>query len=98
MGELVDSVPSHSITQVDCELDSAPVQLQTQRVSRLLRGGGNQQAEGPLGHEAEGHVLGLRVHRPWKDHLQVHAAVVAHHGRVCRYRRADAQGGSHSIN
>lgn len=97
MGELVESVPSGSITQVDSELDSASVQLQTQRVRRLLRGGGHQQPEGPLGHEAEGHVLGLRVHRPGQDHLQVHAAVVAHHGGVCG-ERANAPRGSRDIN
>lgn len=80
-----DRVPRRSITQVDRELDSAAVQLQTQRVRRLLRGGGHQQPEGPLGHEAEGHVFGLGVHRPGQDHLQVHAAVVAHRGGVCGY-------------
>lgn len=89
VGELVGSAPSRSITQVDCELDSPPVQLQAQRVGRLLRGGGHQQPEGPLGHEAEGHVLGLGVHRPGQDHLQVHAAVVAHHSGVCKERERE---------
>lgn len=89
--KLVGSAPSRSITQVDCELDSPPVQLQAQRVGRLLRGGGHQQPEGPLGHEAEGHVLGLRVHRPGQDHLQVHAAVVAHHSGVCTERERERE-------
>lgn len=71
-----------SFTQVDGELDPASVQLQAQRVGRLLRGGGHQQPEGPLRHEAQGHVLRLRVQRPGKNHLQVHAAVEAHRGRL----------------
>lgn len=74
---------SSSITQVHSEFHSAPVQLQAKGVGRLLRGGGHQQPKGPLGHEAQGHILGLRVQRPWQLHLEIHAAVVAHHRRLC---------------
>lgn len=78
-----------SITQVHCELHSAPVQLQTEGVSWLLRGGGHQQPKGPLGHEAEGHILSLCVCRPWQDHLHVHAAVVAHHGGLYGFQEEE---------
>ena len=78
---------SSSITQVHSEFDSASVQLQTHGVRWLLRRGGHQQPIGPLGHEAQGHVLGLRVQRPWQHHLQIHAAVIAHRGGFCRFQK-----------
>lgn len=83
-----------SITQIHCELHSASVQLQTQGVGWLLRCGGHQQPEGSLGHEAEGHVLGLGVHRPGQHHFQIHAAVVAHCGGLLQIpRRGERDGG-----
>lgn len=86
VSELGDSTPIYCITQVHCELHSAPIQLQTQGVRWLLWSGGHQQPKGPLGHEAERHILGLCVHRPWQQHLQIHAAVIAHWGGLCGYQ------------
>lgn len=86
VSEVGYSAPIYCITQVHCELHSAPIQLQTQGVRWLLRSGGHQQPKGPLGHEAERHIFGLRVHRPWQQHLQIHAAVIAHWGGLCGYQ------------
>lgn len=70
-------------TEVDGELDAAAVQLQAQRVGRLLGGAGHKQAVSALGHETQHHVLGLRMHGDRHDDFQVHAAVVAQHRRLC---------------
>ena len=69
-------------TEVHGELDSASVQLQAQGVCRLLGGGGHKKTVGPLGHEAQHHVLSLRVHGDRHDDLQVHAAIVTQHRRL----------------
>lgn len=70
------------LTKVHRQLDAASVQLQSQGVRWLLGGGGHEQAVRPLGHEAQRQVLGLCVHGDRHDDFQVHAAVVAQHGRL----------------
>lgn len=72
-----------AVTEVDGEFDPSSVQLQPQRVGRLFGGGGHEQPVRPLGHEAQRHVLRLRVHGAGHDDLQIHAAVVAQHRRLC---------------
>lgn len=71
------------LTEVDSEFDPASVQLQAQGVRRLFGGGGHEQAVRPLRHEAQRHVLGLRVHGDGHDDFQVHAAIVTQNGCLC---------------
>lgn len=66
-------------TEVYGQLDAASVQLQSQGVRRLLGSGGHQQAVRPLGHKAQRHILGLRVHGDRHDDLEVHAAIITQH-------------------
>lgn len=87
---------SQWFTKVHGELDAASVQLQSQGVRGLLGGGGHEQAICPLRHEAQRHVLGLRVHSDRHDDLQVHAAVITQHRRLWigwrRGQRSDKEG------
>lgn len=71
-------------TEIHSELDAASIQLQSQGVCWLFGGGGHEQAIRPLRHEAQWHVLGLRVHGDRHDDLKVHAAVITQHRCLCK--------------
>lgn len=74
-------------TKVDGEAHAAAVQLQAQGVGRVAGRGCHENAVGPLGAEAQRHVLRLRMHGHGQLHLHKLAAVVRQDGRVCGRQR-----------